>query len=169
MNKTISGYIKNIFYITKKNLDENEENYEDIDNNIFFAIIEVIDKNNNDHKIKGDFHLKPEIKDEITCVDYSIQKDKLNNDIICSNGFISINLPSNKQDIIDRLEKLQIKGYGKKKLLTLIDKYGENIWNINKLKNDTTINDLFLKNITKYIDEKYSFCDAKSKYILDYI
>ena len=170
----IKGYVKKILYISQKNIDENDEdnyeNNEDNYENIYFVIVIVIDNDNNDYKIKGDIIMKPEEGDIIICTDYIINKDKYDNgNIYNAKGLLTIKLPHDKKYIINRLISLKIKNFGKIKIEKIVEKYGEDIWNIELLSDDIITRD-FKEKIINYKKSKNKFlCDTKAKYILDYI
>lgn len=167
----LKGYIKYIKFIKDTNEDTDEN--EDMDNNEkkYYLIAEIIDENNNDHIIKGNTISMPEEFDEIICGNCTLYHNtKYNKDEYTTDDLINISLPSTNNLIKHRLIKLNINGYGEKKINDIVEKYGSKIWDIQYLKaiNDKLIKDNFISNVEKYINNRDKTKDEYS-YILDYL
>lgn len=143
----ISGYIKNVIY-TKENKSLYDDNDENIEENRelkrYYMIVNVIDDNYNNYKIKGEGLMTPDIGDSIILQKYEIMLDKYDKDKRDYNaiGLIDINLPTKRDKIINRLlsDELKVAKITKKTIEKLVDKYGSEIWNIkeggNELENN---------------------------------
>jgi len=151
----ISGYIKNVIY-TKENkslYDDNDENIEENkDLKRYYMIVNVIDDNYNDYKIKGEGLMAPDAGDSIILQKYEIMLDKYDKDKKEYNavGLIDINLPNKRDKIIDRLlsDELKVAKIAKKTIEKLVDKHGSEIWNIKEGGNELENN--LIKKIESY-------------------
>lgn len=166
----LSGYIKRIRFDKKNDINEEDEDEIKISH---FVILEIIDINDDDFIVKGYAWLKPEIGDEIEMTDYKkIYNEKYKRYEYETDTIMSINLPTDKNQIKDRISKLNIPKYGKKRIEQLVDKYSSaDLWNKYKLedlmKKDTS-NKLFYEKIIKYIDDKNTNFNKKINLLIEY-
>jgi exodeoxyribonuclease V alpha subunit len=177
--KFIKGYIYKVCYnICEEEIEDNDV-YSDINTEINFVKIEVIGEDKKKYIIKGNTIIKPDINFEIKSYVYDNPTKELNNytkkeEYIYNckkEALISISFPKKKQNIIEILNSLKIKGYQKnqQKINDIVDKYGDKIWNIDyKNLNDKLINKNFSESIINFI-KKRNEKDSKSKQILDYL
>lgn len=185
----ITGFIKKI-YCDKRNINISEDNSDDEEeyNNLenenkkittHYVILDIIDKDFEKYKIKGNTILKPEENDIITIANYNI----INNDKYKQIEYeaekdvlIDLQLPQEKNKIIERLDILKIQKYGKKRIDNIISKMTNptDIWQIKKLdllKINDKSNKIFYDAIQNYIKEKNenynSASDLLVKYFID--
>jgi exodeoxyribonuclease V alpha subunit len=175
MNK-IEGYIKKIYKCVQQDDNDDERNEDNLNsqgecnNSLYFILVEIIDKNNQDHVVKGYSVIPPEKYDYMTCIDYKIIYNKeYDNNNISADGVIKIDLPHDEEFILDRLLSLKIPKYGKSTLTKLIQKYKQSIWDVHTIIHDKSINEEFIKILSDYINKKINNEIKETSYILNYL
>ena len=182
MDKIIKGKINKVIFerIESQHVEDSydSDNSSDINeyDTLFFIIIEIIDYDDAEfpkYKIKGKSFIRPEINDLIMCRKYKECIDKYDNNIEYNAlSIIEIDLPKDKDDIVDRinkkiLNKKNSKGIGKTTIDNFVNKYINDFWqslNECELKNEKILLDL----IKEYLKNKNVSYQADKEYISIY-
>lgn len=165
----LKGYIKKIFFDKKNDMSEDDEDEVKISH---YVILQIIDKDNDDYIIKGNMQLKPEIGDEIEMTDYKqIYNEKYDRYDYETETIIIINLPTNKEKIIERILNLKIPKYGKTRIENLVYKHGSNLWDrdiLEDLIENDKQNKIFYEKILEYVDNKNINFNKKINLLIKY-
>lgn len=163
MSNTIKGYVTRVIHETKNiissNVDDEYTYDNEYDDELFFVVLEIIDKDGNfeKYKIKGDTLASPEINDEIVCKDYYITEDKYGKTYV-GKCIIDVILPKKEELILERIKKyIKIKGIGDKTIKTFVEKYKNDIWNVknmNDIKNCDKKEIQIFEKLNDYIKSK---------------
>lgn len=150
MNIKINGAIKKVIYSKIQNniYDDDQDEKAKKRTKVYFTILVVFDENNNEYKVKGNSLMNPEINDILSCNCIKEKDDHI------SMGFLDISLPTKSKDVVERLmsNKMKIDGIGMKTIENFVNKYGYNVWNVQK--GDNIYENKIIAKIKEYINTK---------------